>query len=401
MRPCTRRTASIRSTCRFAAGASSGWRSARALSSSDVARQHARAARWRCRTREDHTAIGCQAQQRMPGRTRHKRKLATTQAPQARKPKADASRSAASRQALRILMIASEAQPFSKTGGLADVATALPKALGRLGHDVTLITPRYRGVTDGPVVGTVSIEMAAHRFNARLMEAPPSAWPASAGERGAAARLPRALRSRRHLLRRARRFRRQRGALRVPVGGRHRLGVATVAALRHHSRARLAGRPRAGLRARASARCAPSHARTVFTIHNLAYQGVFDKSVGAAARAAVGGLHDQRLRVLRSPELHEGRHQLRRCDHDGEPDLRRGDPAARVRQRPRRRDSQPPRRARRHSQRHRSRRVESGDRSVPAGAVRRRQPRRARPPPSARCSRRSASRSPTSCWRGR
>ena len=49
-------------------------------------------------------------------------------------------------------MIASEAQPFSKTGGLADVATALPKALGRLGHDVTLITPRYRGVTDGPVV---------------------------------------------------------------------------------------------------------------------------------------------------------------------------------------------------------------------------------------------------------
>jgi starch synthase len=73
---------------------------------------------------------------------------------------------------LRILMIASEAQPFSKTGGLADVATALPKALSQLGHDVTLITPRYRGVTDGPVVATVSIEMAGHRFDARLMEAP-------------------------------------------------------------------------------------------------------------------------------------------------------------------------------------------------------------------------------------
>jgi starch synthase len=69
-------------------------------------------------------------------------------------------------------MIASEAQPFSKTGGLADVATALPKALGRLGHDVTVITPRYRGVTDGPVAGTVSLEMAAHRFRARLMEIP-------------------------------------------------------------------------------------------------------------------------------------------------------------------------------------------------------------------------------------
>src|ERR671910_3763392 len=73
---------------------------------------------------------------------------------------------------MRILMVASEAQPFSKTGGLADVAMALPKALGRLGHDVTVITPRYRGVTDGPVAGTVSLEVAAHRFTARLMEIP-------------------------------------------------------------------------------------------------------------------------------------------------------------------------------------------------------------------------------------
>jgi starch synthase len=69
-------------------------------------------------------------------------------------------------------MIASEAQPFSKTGGLADVATALPKALCRLGHDVTVITPRYRGVTDGPVVAELSLEVAAHRFGARLLRAP-------------------------------------------------------------------------------------------------------------------------------------------------------------------------------------------------------------------------------------
>jgi starch synthase len=69
-------------------------------------------------------------------------------------------------------MIASEAQPFSKTGGLADVASALPKALCALGHDVTLITPRYRGVTDGPVVASLSVEVASHRFEARLMSAP-------------------------------------------------------------------------------------------------------------------------------------------------------------------------------------------------------------------------------------
>jgi starch synthase len=73
---------------------------------------------------------------------------------------------------LRVLMIASEAQPFSKTGGLADVATALPKALAALGHDVTVITPRYRGVIDGPLATTVPIEVAGHRFSTRLMEAP-------------------------------------------------------------------------------------------------------------------------------------------------------------------------------------------------------------------------------------
>ncbi len=71
---------------------------------------------------------------------------------------------------LRILMIASEAQPFSKTGGLADVATALPKALGRLGHDVTVLTPRYRGAADGPVVGTGTVEVAGYPFRARLLE---------------------------------------------------------------------------------------------------------------------------------------------------------------------------------------------------------------------------------------
>jgi starch synthase len=51
---------------------------------------------------------------------------------------------------LSILLIASEAAPFAKTGGLADVAGALPLALGRLGHDVTVVLPRYRGVEAGP-----------------------------------------------------------------------------------------------------------------------------------------------------------------------------------------------------------------------------------------------------------
>jgi starch synthase len=42
-------------------------------------------------------------------------------------------------------MIASEVAPWAKTGGLADVTGALPAALARLGHDVTTVFPKYRG----------------------------------------------------------------------------------------------------------------------------------------------------------------------------------------------------------------------------------------------------------------
>lgn len=44
---------------------------------------------------------------------------------------------------LNILIAASEVVPFAKTGGLADVVGALPKALRALGHDVRVVMPRY------------------------------------------------------------------------------------------------------------------------------------------------------------------------------------------------------------------------------------------------------------------
>lgn len=69
-------------------------------------------------------------------------------------------------------MVVSEAQPFSKTGGLADVATSLPKALGRLGHEVTVVTPRYRGTDAGAFESDVTIEMASNRFRGELYEVP-------------------------------------------------------------------------------------------------------------------------------------------------------------------------------------------------------------------------------------
>jgi len=44
--------------------------------------------------------------------------------------------------ARRILMVSPEAVPFAKTGGLGDVAGALPLALARLGLEITLVVPR-------------------------------------------------------------------------------------------------------------------------------------------------------------------------------------------------------------------------------------------------------------------
>jgi starch synthase len=44
---------------------------------------------------------------------------------------------------LNILLAATEVVPYAKTGGLADVAGALPKALARLGHQVRVVMPRY------------------------------------------------------------------------------------------------------------------------------------------------------------------------------------------------------------------------------------------------------------------
>jgi len=50
---------------------------------------------------------------------------------------------------LKVLFLSPEAVPFAKTGGLADVAGALPNALKRLGVNVDLMLPFYRVVREG------------------------------------------------------------------------------------------------------------------------------------------------------------------------------------------------------------------------------------------------------------
>ena len=52
---------------------------------------------------------------------------------------------------MRLLFVSSEVYPFAKTGGLADVSEALPRALANLGADVRILMPAY-----GCALGQVS-----------------------------------------------------------------------------------------------------------------------------------------------------------------------------------------------------------------------------------------------------
>jgi starch synthase len=66
---------------------------------------------------------------------------------------------------MRILFVASEGLPFSKTGGLADVVEALPKALVAQGHEVAVVLPRYRGTKATAVVmPSLTIPMGGTRL---------------------------------------------------------------------------------------------------------------------------------------------------------------------------------------------------------------------------------------------
>lgn len=77
---------------------------------------------------------------------------------------------------MRILMAASEGVPFSKTGGLADVVGALPQAIARLGHEVALVLPRYR-MTKLPeartAVASLTIPVGQKLHFPAVLEGPP------------------------------------------------------------------------------------------------------------------------------------------------------------------------------------------------------------------------------------
>jgi starch synthase len=85
-------------------------------------------------------------------------------------------------QPLKVLFVSSEVSPFAKTGGLGDVVGALPKALRRRGIDVRVVMPLYAGMNwhelDG-LDGVLSVPMwwGAARAGVRLGRLPGSEVP--------------------------------------------------------------------------------------------------------------------------------------------------------------------------------------------------------------------------------
>ena len=71
-----------------------------------------------------------------------------------------------------VLLVGSEAHPFAKTGGLADVLGALPSALQRLGWTATVVLPRYRGVTAGTRLEQFPVTVGGFTREAAFYEAP-------------------------------------------------------------------------------------------------------------------------------------------------------------------------------------------------------------------------------------
>lgn len=78
-------------------------------------------------------------------------------------------------QPLKVLILAAEIVPFAKVGGLADVVGALPKELQALGHDVRLVMPRYRQVDPEhfrlkTVVDAIPVSMGSFQVEVSVLQ---------------------------------------------------------------------------------------------------------------------------------------------------------------------------------------------------------------------------------------
>jgi starch synthase len=76
---------------------------------------------------------------------------------------------------MKILYVSPEISPFAKTGGLADVGQALPKAIKSLGHDIRAVIPKYLSVADQSIdmkrLAPLTVQMHNGLHGAVLWEA--------------------------------------------------------------------------------------------------------------------------------------------------------------------------------------------------------------------------------------
>ncbi len=171
-------------------------------------------------------------------------------------------------------MVSSEAAPLAKTGGLADVVGALPSALRTFGDDVAVVIPRYgsidlkslRRVFDslpvylGPVRYDTAIYQAAEEFPLYLVDCPPLFdRKGFYGETGVDY---------------------PDNHIRFAVFARAALGVARYLFRTEifHCHDWQAGLVPAYLRTAAATDPTYLGVRTLFTIHNLGYQGLFPRT---------------------------------------------------------------------------------------------------------------------------
>jgi starch synthase len=179
---------------------------------------------------------------------------------------------------VRVLFVSSEIYPLAKTGGLADVSAALPKALGALGVEMHLLMPGYPRAIDAAVQKSVAVALddfmgagPLRLIAARMPETGLALW----------------------LIDCPALFRRPGGLYQDEYGGNWPDNALRFAVLNHVA-ARLslgqllpdwradivhANDWHAGLVPAILAGTPGRRPATVFTMHNLAYQGVFPAAV--------------------------------------------------------------------------------------------------------------------------
>ena len=211
---------------------------------------------------------------------------------------------------LSILMVSSEAHPFAKTGGLAEVAGALPVALARLGHRVTVVVPRYRG-TD---VGRSKARPITLNFGMRTQQVSLITVAIADGVTAVLVDAPELF---------------DRAGLYGEDGldyadNAWRFAVLSLAALEY---ARQAGERPSVIHAHdwqtgmvpvfqkmlMSTDRHVGGVPVVFTIHNLAFQGIFPASVAAGRGARVGAVRHPGARILGTDQLSQGGRELQRA----------------------------------------------------------------------------------------